>query len=122
MLNEEYGFTMEENELLNRMAVLELDGMVGKEYSILGCVGAWTGIVNGIPTRFREGPTKKIFRGGEVIREPGELIVEKEWRTEEDKLAFLRGHGFMMTDEAVKRYASGNKHVFPSMIFCFRYS
>ena len=99
------GFTIEENDLLNRLAAWEFDGLVGKEQPLLGCITEWMAILHGIPVKYREAPVQKRYKGGIIERQPGKLIKQKEWVTEEEKLDFLGEYGHLMNDFAVRNYA-----------------
>ena len=99
------GFTIEENDLLNRLAAWEFDGLVGNEQPLLGCITEWMAILHGIPVKYREAPVQRRYQGGKIERQPGKLVKQKEWVTEEEKLDFLGEYGHMINDSAVRNYA-----------------
>ena len=55
-ITEDRRFTVEENELLNRMAAGELDGFVGRGIMCRNCTSIILVIQNGIPTKYRQEP------------------------------------------------------------------
>ncbi len=105
MFGEDRKFTVEENELLNRMAAGELDGFVGPGIMYRNCYSILLVIQNGIPTKYRQSPNAVFLKKGIIVREFGEMEVVQEWRTEEEKLLFLRAFGDRMNDDDVQEYA-----------------
>ena len=102
---EDRGFTIEENELLNRMATGELDGFVSPGIMYRNCDSILLVIQNGIPTKYRQSPNTVFMKKGIIVREFGKMEVLQEWRTEEEKLLFLRAFGDRMDDDDVQDYA-----------------
>lgn len=98
-------FTNEENKLLKKLASGALDGSVGNDL-IAGKSTVWQVIKNGIPTRFKQGPTTRFFDGKENIRIAGKLHTLQQWITDEQKLEFLRRFGWLMKDASVKAYSA----------------
>lgn len=98
--------TKEEKKLLEKLAAGLLDGIVGDDLTTSGGSSVWTRIKDGKPTRYKQGPTKKIFNGKENERIPGVLHVLEEWNTDEEKIGFLRKFGWLMEDEDVKKYSA----------------
>ncbi len=96
--------TNEEKGLLKKLASCSLDGLVGDERAS-GESTVWMAIKNGVPTKFRQGPTKKFFNGKENERIEGVLHTMQKWITDDEKLAFLRKFGFLMKDADVKAYS-----------------
>ena len=97
--------TDEEKGLLEKLASGALDGFVGNDL-ITGKSTVWKSIKNGIPTMFKQGPSKRFFNGKENERIEGVLHTLQEWSTDEEKLAFLRKFGWLMKDTAVKAYSA----------------
>ena len=103
--DEEAGFTVEENILLNRMAAGELDGFVGEpQYNSEG-ESEWLVVQAGIPTKYFESPTLKLMNEGNIVQIPGDMTCVEKWSSEEEKLQFLRYYGELMRDPAVQAYA-----------------
>ena len=115
---EDRGFTVGENELLNRMAAGELDGFVGPGIMYRNCTSVILVIQNGIPIKYRQEPNLLAMRKGVIVREFGELEVVHEWRTEEEKLLFLRAFGDRMDDEDVLEYVRTSPPIMKGSIFC----
>ncbi len=99
------GFTVRENELLNRMAAGELDGVVGEPQIMPKGMTIWFVIQKGIPTCYFELPTKLDLEDGKVKRTPGAMLSLKCWETEKKKLTFLREYGKEIKDDEVRTYA-----------------
>lgn len=99
-------FTKEERKLLKKLSAGSLDGFVGRELKTTGGSSVWNQIKNGIPTRFKEGPSRRFFDGKENVRHNGILHKMKEWITDNDKLEFLRKFGWLMNDSSVKSYSA----------------
>ena len=113
------GFTIEEDDLLNRLAAWEFDGLVGKEQPSIGCLTEWIAIIHGIPVKYREAPAEKQYQSGKIICQPGKLVKEKEWITEEEKLDFLGECGHMINDSAVRKYALRMQNNSTRQIYCY---
>ena len=96
----------EEIGLLNKLKDGILDGRVGDELTTSGGSTVWTAIKNGIPARYKEGPSKKFFNGKENERISGVLHVLEKWESDSDKLSFLQKFGWLMKDEDVRNYSS----------------
>ena len=97
--------TNEEKGLLGKLASGALDGVVGNDITA-GKSIVWKSIKNGIPTMFKQGPSKRFFNGKENERIEGTLHTLQEWITDEEKLEFLRKFGWLMKDTAVKAYSA----------------
>jgi hypothetical protein len=103
--------TIEEKELLSKLASGTLDGHVGGDLITTGGSSIWKMIKNGVPVMLKQGPTKRFFDGKENIKIDGALHVLQEWSSEEQKLEFLRKFGWLMKDVAVKAYSAKFKQV-----------
>ena len=106
---EDVGFTVTENDLLNRLATGELDGQVGGDLMMKSGNAIWLAIEKGIPTRYMEEATVKHIENGLITKIPGELKKIKEWTTEEEKLKFLRIYGQQVKNVVVNEYAKNEK-------------
>ena len=98
--------TKEEKELLKRLASGALDGFVGNDLTTSGGSTIWKSIKNGIPTMFKQGPSKRFFNGKENERIEGVLHILEEWSSDERKLEFLQKFGWLMNDAAVREYSA----------------
>lgn len=98
--------TNEEKGLLEKLASGALDGFVGDDLVTEGKSTVWKAIKNGVPTKFKQGPSKRIFYGKENERIEGVLHILQEWTTDEEKLDFLRKFGWLMKDAAVRAYSA----------------
>ena len=96
----------EERILLSRLSLGEFDGQVGNDYINEGGSIIWTFIEDGIPERFKLGPTQKHFDGKENERRAGAFHILKKWETDEEKIDFLRKFGWLMEDEDVRAYSA----------------
>lgn len=103
-------FTVEEKNLLEKLATGSLDGMVGDEKVYHGYknVYCWKYIKNGIPVSVREGESSRFFNGKENERVPGKR-VEQRYETDEEKLGFLQRYGWLMADPEVRKYSAKYK-------------
>lgn len=101
--------TNEEKELLSKMEQGKLDGCVGDDLMTSGGSIIWQVVRNGVPTKFKQGPSRRFFNGEENERIEGVLHIEQEWVTDEEKVEFLRRYGWLMKDEAVKAYSAKYK-------------
>ena len=99
-------FTKEEKILLKKLSKGSLDGFVGNGLRTTGGSFIWSQIKNGVPIRFKEGPSRKFFDGKENIRHNGILHKMKEWITDNEKLEFLRNFGWLMKDSSAKSYSA----------------
>lgn len=97
--------TNEEKKLLEKLDSGILDGLVG-DYLPSGKSTVWMEIKNGIPIQFKQGPGGKFFNGKENERYEGVLHTLHEWRTDDDKIEFLRKFGYLMKDADVKAYSA----------------
>ena len=112
-MEDDFGYTVRENELLDRMAAGELDGIVGAPLvTIKGEIFRLV-IQSGIPTRYYEQPTIMILTEGKVERFLGTIEKINTWRTDDEKIQFLREYGDQINDAAVKEYVRHNKVVEP---------
>lgn len=71
------------------MASGALDGFVGDDLAT-GKSTVWKSIKNGVPAMFKQGPSRRFFNGKENERIEGVLHTLQEWKTDEEKLEFLR--------------------------------
>ena len=99
-------FTQEEEFLLSKLDSGEQDGFVGDSMTTSGGSDVWTAIKNGVPIRYKQGPSSRFFNGKENERCEGVFHVLQEWRTDEEKLAFLAKYGWLMYDEDVVAYSA----------------
>lgn len=99
-------FTNEEKVLLERMSSGAFDGQVGSDFFTDGGSVVWTAIKNGIPQRFKQGPSKRFFNGKENEIIAGVLHTLQTWKTDEEKIHFLRKFGFLIKDAAVCAYSA----------------
>ena len=101
----DFGFTVRENDLLNRMAARELDGPVGIPV-ITDHGGAFRLVIQaGTPILYFEQPPEFEIVDGKEVRSLGILRRLKEWRTDIEKLEFLSEYGKIINDEVVQNYA-----------------
>ncbi len=103
---EEIGFTIQENDLLNKMAAGEIDGIVGEPRTASNGVTRWLVIQSGIPRCYFEMPSKKELVNGEIQRTLGMMFSVDCWETEERKLCFLKTYGKEIKDDDVQAYAA----------------
>ncbi len=108
-MDEEIGFTVEENELLNNMAVGQYDGFVGNPIATGKGVIFWFVIQDGTPACYFELPTQKKLENGKIERTLGTMMRVKAWLTDEEKLAFIREYGEQFEDESMKAYTIREK-------------
>ncbi len=71
-----------------------------------GGSSVWMAIKDGVPRQFKQGPSKKFFKGKENERIEGKLHVLQEWTTEDEKLQFLQKYGWLMKDKDAKEYSA----------------
>ncbi len=95
-----------EKDLLHRMASGQLDGLVGDDLITSGGSTVWKAIKNGVPVMLKQGPGSKFFNGKENERIEGVLHVLQEWKTDDEKLFFLKKFGWLMNDEKVREYSA----------------
>lgn len=98
--------TAEEKRLLAKLASGLLDGLVGDDLTTSGGSTVWTAIKNGIPSRYKQGPTKKFFNGKENEKIKGVLHVLESWESDDQKLSFLQKFGWLMDDKDVRDYSA----------------
>ena len=98
--------TEEEKRLLAKLASGLLDGLVGDDLTTSGGSTVWTAIKNGIPSRYKQGPTKKFFNGKENEKIKGVLHVLESWESDDQKLSFLQKFGWLMDDKDVRDYSA----------------
>ena len=101
----EAGRSMEEVGLLKKLSSGELDGQVGKDYYTTGGSTIWTEIKDGNPIRYKQGPGGKLFDGKEGVKFEGVKHTLEEWKTDDEKLAFLQKYGWLIEDDDVKNYS-----------------
>ena len=97
----------EEKKLLDRLASGVLDGIVGDELVCHGYKNVYFGkyIKDGIPVSYREGESTRFFNGKENERIEGKRSEER-FETDDQKLLFLQRYGWLMGDEAVRKYSA----------------
>ena len=98
--------TDEENALLQKLSAGELDGLVGNVIFTTGNSSVWTEIRDGNPVRYKQGPGGKFFDGKENVRYEGVKHTLEEWKTDEEKLAFLQKYGWLIENNEAKDYSS----------------
>lgn len=98
--------TSEEKALLEKLESGLLDGFVGNELTTDGGSTIWKSIKNGIPTMFKQGPSRRVFNGKENERVEGVLHILEEWVSDERKLEFLQKFGWLMDDASVRAYSA----------------
>ena len=103
------GYTVTENELLDRLAVGELDAILGLEIKSKTGITYWFAVRNGIPEMYEEKPAIRSIVNGELFYVPGQVNKIISWETEDRKLFFLRGFGNQMADPQVQAYARSCK-------------
>lgn len=101
----ELGRTKEEIGLLELLSSGELDGYVGNDLYTNGGSVIWTEIKNGNPVRYKQGPGGKFFDGKENIRYEGVKHTLEEWKTDDEKIAFLQKYGWLIDNDNVKDYS-----------------
>lgn len=99
--------TGEEKNLLKKLALGLLDGIVGRVFVYGGYSKVYCGkfIKNGIPCSYREGEGSKFFNGKENERIPGKREVET-YDTDDAKLSFLQRYGWLIDDDDAKKYSA----------------
>ena len=97
--------TNEETALLQKLSSGELDGLVGDAYYTPGGSTIWTEIKDGNPVRYKKGPGGKFFDGKENVRYEGKKHTQEEWKTDDEKLAFLQKYGWLIENDEVKNYS-----------------
>ena len=102
--------SIEEKNLLNKLASGILDGMVGDERIYRGYKNVYCGkyIKNGEPVSYRQGESEKFFNEKENERIPGKR-EEEHYDTDEKKLLFLQKYGWLTNDDDVKAYSAKYK-------------
>lgn len=98
--------TDEENALLQKLSSGELDGLVGNVIFTTGNSSVWTEIRDGNPVRYKQGPGGKFFDGKENVRYEGVKHTLEEWKTDEEKLAFLQKYGWLIENNEARDYSS----------------
>ena len=96
----------QERGLLAKLASGALDGFVGNGLTTSGGSTIWTEIKDGIPVRYKKGPGGKLFDLRENERFGGTLHTLQTWRTDDEKLGFLRELGWLIDDVDVKGYSA----------------
>ena len=99
----------EEESLLTKMKSGAFDGVIGNVLTTSGGSNVWTEIKNGEPTRYKKGPGGKFFNGKENERYEGKLHILETWKTDEEKIGFLRKYGWLIEDVAAKKYSAKYK-------------
>ena len=104
--------TNEEMRLLARLAEGKFDGPVGKERVIQGYRNLWHGlyIKDGEPVSYREGESTRFFNGRENETIPGKR-TEEHFKTDDEKLGFLKKFGWLINDDDARAYSAKFKPV-----------
>ncbi len=98
--------TRKENNLLRRMKAGKLDGLIGDTFYPRDSKSTfWSEVKDGVPTRFKRGPDRKYFDGKENIRKQGVLRSTKKWKTDDEKLGFMKKYGWLSSDKKAKAYS-----------------
>ena len=98
--------TRKENNLLRGMKAGKLDGLIGDTFYPRDSKSTfWSEVKNGVPTRFKRGPDRKYFDGKENIRKQGVLRSTKKWKTDDEKLDFMKKYGWLSSDKKAKAYS-----------------
>ena len=102
--------TVQELNLLAKLASGALDGMVGDErvYHCYKSIYCGKYIKDGVPVSYRQGESERFFNGRENERIPGKR-EEERYDTEDRKLEFLQRYGWLMDDEEVRTYSANFK-------------
>ena len=104
--------TNEEKKLLAKLAEGQFDGPVGKERITQGYRNLWCGmyILNGEPVSYREGEPSRFFNGHEIETIPGKR-TEEHFKTDDEKLGFLKKFGWLIDDDDARAYSAKFKPV-----------
>ena len=97
--------TKEEKKLLEKLKSGLLDGRVGRDLETSGGSTIWTMIKNGLPGCYKEGPGGRFFNGKENECYSGKRHILTEYKTDEQKLFFLKKFGWLLDDEEVRAYS-----------------
>ena len=103
------GRNKEEEIILKKFAEGMLDGRVGDDLHTSGGSTVWTQIKHGIPTRYKQAPSKRFFNGKENEKVAGKLNILEQWLTDERKLEFVQKFGWLMKDQDVINYSAKYK-------------
>lgn len=99
-------YTDEENTLLEKLRSGTLDGDFGTPLLDNGYGSSiQLEVNNGIPMRVKCGPGGKSFDGKENERWESTPRIDIKWRTDDQKLFFLKKYGFLSDDEDVRAYS-----------------
>lgn len=102
-----YPKTEEELILLERLTSRELDGKVGDTLPDNGYGSSyWFEIIHGVPMQIKLGPGGKFFNGDENEHWESEPKIVHRYRSDDEKILFLRKYGWLMDDPAVKDYSA----------------
>lgn len=95
-----------------RLAEGQLDGPVGEERVIQGYRNLWHGmyIQDGEPVSYREGEPSRFFNGRENEMIPGKR-TEEHFKTDDEKLGFMKKFGWLIDDDDAKAYSAKFKPV-----------
>ena len=105
-----YPKTEEELILLERLKSQELDGKVGDTLPDNGYGSSyWFEIIHGIPMQIKLGPGGKFFNNRENEHWESEPKIIHRYRSNDEKILFLRKYGWLMNDHAVKEYSAKYK-------------
>lgn len=97
--------TVEEQNILKKLASGVLDGMVGNPFESSGGKYQTKFIQNGIPIIKTECKSSRFFNGKENETIPGKIIREI-FDTDNKKLLFVRKYGWLLDDKDVKIYSA----------------
>lgn len=100
-------YTDEEYHLLDKLSSGALNGDFGEPLLDNGYGSSLQlEIREGVPVRVKCGPGGKFFNGEENERWDSAPRVDTKWRTDDQKLFFLKKYGFLSDDEEVKAYST----------------
>lgn len=94
-----------EKKLLKKLAEGAFDGIVGDVLDMDSGSTTWAEIRNGIPAQYKQGPGGKIFNGKENEKFEGAVRKIRTYKTDEDKIGFLRNRGWLLDDDDAKKYS-----------------
>jgi len=100
------GRTKEEKNLLEKLKSGAFDGRVGNDLTTSGGSRVWTVIENGEPTRYKQGPGGKFFKGKENERNDGVLHTQEKFSTDDEKIGFLKKLGWLINDDDAQKYSA----------------
>lgn len=96
----------EEKSLLKKLKEGRLDGLVGNDLTTSGGSSVWKEIRDGIPRQLKQGSGSRFFDGRENTRIEGVRHIQREWKSDEEKLGFLQKFGWLMRDKEAQTYSA----------------